>query len=145
MCNTNEKIEDYKDYIIYSLSFIVFIYAIITIINPSYGNIFCGNKKALIGNWERDMSDLREGFKEVWYFGSDGSFKNAWECDDDSDYYSPFQPKIFAIGTYKVKANKIILNYEGVTEDWSYSLSNSKQELRIGHDASGYKTFKRAY
>ena len=140
----NEKIEDIKDYIVYSLSFIVFIYAIITIIAPSRGNIFCGNKKALVGVWERDMNDLREGFKEVWYFGKDGSFKNAWECDEYS-YYSPFQPKTFAIGNYKVRANKITLNYDGVTEDLSYSISNSKQELRIGSDASGYKTFQRAY
>ena len=140
----NEKIEDIKDYIVYSLSFIVFIYAIITIIAPSRGNIFCGNKKAFVGVWERDMNDLREGFKEVWYFGNDGTFRNAWECDEYS-YYSPFQPKTFAIGKYKVRANKITLKYDGITEDVSYSLSNSKQELRIGSDASGYKTFQRAY
>ena len=144
MVQYNEKIENIKDYIVYSLSFIVFVYAIITIAFPSRGNIFVGNKKSLEGTWERDMSDLREGFKEVWYFGSDRSFRNAWECDHFS-YYSPFQPKIFAIGNYKVRANKIILKYDGVTEELSYSLSNSKQELRIGNDASGYKTFQRAY
>ena len=103
----------------------------------------CG-KRNLVGTWERDMSDLRKGFKEVWYFGNDGSFRNAWECDEYS-YYSPFQPKTFAIGKYKVRANKITLKYDGITEDVSYSLSNSKQELRIGSDASGYKTFQRAY
>ena len=82
----------------------------------------CG-KRNLVGTWERDMSDLRKGFKEVWYFGNDGSFRNAWECDEYS-YYSPFQPKTFAIGKYKVRANKITLKYDGITEDVSYSLSN---------------------
>ena len=143
----NDKVEDIKDYIVYSLSFIVFIYAIITITVPSCGNIFCGNKKALVGTWVRDMSvpgTPLSGVSEVWRFGNDGSFTNSWECEK-GHYNSMDYPKIMASGKYKVFGNKITLKYSGVKEEWSYSLSHSNKELRIGKDASGYKLFQRSH
>jgi hypothetical protein len=131
--------------LVLSLSFIVLVIAIVTVVTLSRGRSFSGHKSDLIGTWERDMSvsgTPLAGVKEVWRFGSDGSFMNTWECEP-GHYRSYEYPKIFARGSYSVIGNKIVLKYSGVKEKMTYSISNSNTTLKIGQDASGYKTFIR--